>query len=1060
MDCNISYYLRLSLFVLLWMGMPSQLAAQASIDSLKAILKSNISDKERVDINNTIARSEPKDSSNVALHCEKALQLSRKIDYPEGISDAYYNLGISALFRDNYQLAREWYMKALHTAQGATYRKGEAKAYSGLGDVYKMQIQFPESLDCFSKALEIFTELGDEILAAFTIDRIGQIYRYQANYSEALKYFHLALDRLSGLSVEPHHLGDLHIDIGRTYNDQAQYPEAVDHYLSALEIFERTGDKIGKANAYNDIGVAFYEQKNYEKALDYYTKSLKLDLALGKEIGTANSYNNIALIHEHQNRLDSAIHYYQQCITVASESQNNYILAWAYNGMAIVYQKKQEYSQAFDYVQQAIALREVNGENAELAQSYNTLGKNYLALAQYGKALAIYRKSQLICDKIGNPLNLKDALEGISLSYEGLNEMAKAYPYHKRFKAVADSLASEENERALLSRTMQYEFDQKEAMAKAEAERKALLQQQEIQQQRYYIYASIAGFLALLVILVLVYRNRQKQKQTNRLLAKQNVAITAQKEQLQELDQMKSRFFTDISHEFRTPLTIIKGMIDQVEGHDKIKELIKRNSGSLLHLVNQILDLRKMEEGKLELDLSQGNVIQHLQYLMTSYEELAAMKGIQLHFLPREKEILMDFDREKLWQIVSNLLSNAIKFTPEGGHIYVITEIEIDNARAEHSQASLLLTVTDTGAGIPEEEQTQIFDRFYQVKGSTTSQAGNTGSGIGLTFTKELVTLMGGQISLQSKPEQGSSFNIMLPITRKAAMSVFDPQLSTELVYHDRQAVLAAAKHPMSEQPFPKQTGAQTLLIIEDNQDIQYYLSSLLEEHYDIILANDGQEGIDMALEHIPNLIISDVMMPEKDGLEVCSTLKLDERTSHIPIILLTAKASVESRIEGLQRGADAYLAKPFNEKELFVRLENLVELRRSLQQRYQNYQPSPDFERPPPPNNFEQEDAFMAKLQKTVEQNLTDSNFGPSQLCKAMGMSRSTLHLKIKALTNRSTSIFIRTIRLYKAKELLQRGDLNVTQVAFEVGFNDLSYFSKKFSEEFGLNPNKLTQA
>lgn len=530
-------------------------------------------------------------------------------------------------------------------------------------------------------------------------------------------------------------------------------------------------------------------------------------------------------------------------------------------------------------------------------------------------------------------------------------------------------------------------------------------------------------------------------------------------ENLRSLNEFKNLFYTNITHEFRTPLTIISGMIEQVQGHEKVKALIKRNSGNLLNLVNQILDLRKMEQGKLELSLSQGNIIQHLQNLMTSYEELAALKGIQLHFVPKEKEVLMDFDREKLLRIVSNLLSNAIKFTSEGGQIYVTTEITSDSPSAEHTNEALLLTVNDTGIGIPEAQQAHIFNRFYQVKGESNALGKNVGSGIGLTFTKELVSLMGGQISLQSTPNKGSSFTVRLPITRKAAMIQFDPQLPTEAVVvdHSIRPAVEPAKELTSERPFPKQTAAQTLLIIEDNPDIQHYLCSLLEDHYDIILANDGEEGIDMALEHMPSLIISDVMMRKKDGFEVCSTLKIDDRTSHIPIILLTAKAGVESRIEGLERGADAYLAKPFNEKELFVRLENLAELRRSLQQRYQSYQTSADVKLPPAPNNFEQEDAFMAKLQKAVENNLANTDFGPNQLSQALDMSRSHLHLKIKALTNRSTSIIIRTIRLHKAKELLQEGKYTVTQVAAKVGFKDLSYFSKKFTEEFGVNPQTL---
>mgnify|MGYP002624696862 CR=1 FL=1 len=246
-----------------------------------------------------------------------------------------------------------------------------------------------------------------------------------------------------------------------------------------------------------------------------------------------------------------------------------------------------------------------------------------------------------------------------------------------------------------------------------------------------------------------------------------------------------------------------------------------------------------------------------------------------------------------------------------------------------------------------------------------------------------------------------------------------------------------------------------SLLIIEDNPDVVQYLRSLLEDQYQLAIARDGEDGISMALERIPDLILSDVMMPKKDGFEVCATLKKDERTSHIPIILLTAKADTDSRIAGLERGADAYLAKPFDQKELFVRLETLLELRRALKRRYHSLEPAP----PSPDTGLQQEDAFIEKLKAVILDRLDDENFGIAELCKAAAMSRSQLHLKIKALTDRSTSHFIRAVRLHKAKELLRNSHLNITEVAFEVGFNDPAYFSRSFSEEFGLSPRDFTQ-
>ncbi|MCB0549481.1 MAG: response regulator [Phaeodactylibacter sp.] len=583
-----------------------------------------------------------------------------------------------------------------------------------------------------------------------------------------------------------------------------------------------------------------------------------------------------------------------------------------------------------------------------------------------------------------------------------------------------------------------------------------------------WFYALIF-LLAGLAAVTWIWRLRVRINEATRQIREDKEIIETQAEQLKEIDKAKTLFFTNISHEFRTPLTVISGMANQIEGQHKIKELIRRNSLSLLNLVNQILDLRKLELGKMKLDLVQGDIVKYLQYILASYEAMAELKGVTLHFLPREKALFMDFDQEKLVRIISNLLSNAIKFTPAGNDVYLILEKSVLEKETGPATEALCLRVSDTGIGISPEKQTHIFDRFYQVEDVAETKEQKTsrakvdfemaGSGVGLALIKDLITLMGGTISLESKPGKGSTFTVLLPVSREAVKVEIEQQ-AVEGLATVAQGPVETGKVPaplLAKPAFAASSSELSLLIIEDNRDIQQYLITLLEPKYTLYLASDGQEGIEMAFEHMPDLIISDVMMPKKDGLEVCDTLKNDKRTSHIPIVLLTAKGSVESRIQGLERGADAYLAKPFNEKELFIRLEKLAELRQLLQHRYQQIRPSAETVPAEMSASFEKEDAIMAKLQKIVEDHLDDTSFGPAQLCEAMGMSRSHLHLKIKALTNRSTSIFIRTIRLHKAKELLQKGELNVTQVAFEVGFNDLSYFSRTFTEEFGVNPQNV---
>ena len=539
----------------------------------------------------------------------------------------------------------------------------------------------------------------------------------------------------------------------------------------------------------------------------------------------------------------------------------------------------------------------------------------------------------------------------------------------------------------------------------------------------YSFYALLIGGAVLFAYQFQL--NRQLEKQENR--------------RLKELDAFKSKLYTNITHEFRTPLTIISGMVEQINGHDQEKNMIKRNSSNLLNLVNQILDLRKLESGMMQLELVQDNIIAHLRYIFESFQSFAQSEGITLHFLPDAEEVWMDYDPEKVLRIISNLLSNAIKFTPRGGDVYLI----VNNTRRVFKTRRVLLTikVKDTGIGIPPDKLPRVFDQFYQVE-DPTIQA-KTGTGIGLTLTKELVNLMQGTITVDSTPGEGSTFTVELPIMQKAKVEIH--AAPPETIGTLPLAGIEMEKKEAQDHP--------TLLIIEDNTDIAQYLISCLQHLYQVEVAENGEEGIDTALDLVPDIIISDVMMPLKDGFEVVDTLKNDERTSHIPIILLTARVDAESRLAGLRRGADAYLTKPFNQEELLIRLENLLVIRKNLQARY--HTPTP--KEPSQEKSIQIEDEFIKKVKKIIEDHLHDEDFDVNRLCHKVGMSRSNLHRKIKTLTKRSTSHYIRAVRLHKARELLKDTGLNVSEVAYQVGFRDPRYFSRTFSEEFGRSPSEL---
>ena len=547
---------------------------------------------------------------------------------------------------------------------------------------------------------------------------------------------------------------------------------------------------------------------------------------------------------------------------------------------------------------------------------------------------------------------------------------------------------------------------------------------------------------------------RRQVKRATGKIRKDKVIIEKQAEKLRELDEAKSEFFTNISHEFRTPLTIISGMVEQVRDKpeawlDKGTQMIKQNTHHLLDLINQILDLRKLDSKHLTLNLVQGDIVKHLEYIINAYHSHADSLGLKLHFLATQSSIIMDYDPDKILRIVSNLLSNAIKYNKEQGDIYCQVQ------QVEHNgQDVLQLHVRDTGTGIPEEKLPAIFNRFYQI--NTSGSKKTTGSGIGLALVHALVELMKGAIEVNSEIDVGTTFLIKIPITRNAKLTDVDMEVPVARPeWQVGSATALSVQEDIVMHDMQKDVDLPNVLIVEDNSEIVQLMVADLQDHYHLYIANNGQEGIDKAIQEIPDIIISDVMMPEKNGYELTQTLKNDERTSHIPIILLTAKADIDSKIKGLERGADAYLAKPFYRRELHVRLKQLLALREKLQQRYSG-QTDPQFvPLADDPQNPVFEDAFIQKVYTSIAANISDPQYGILRLTRDLGMSRSQVFRKIKALTGTSPALFIRSYRLREGKKLLTTTDLTISEIAYDVGFSSLQYFSDAFMEEFGIRPS-----
>jgi len=523
-------------------------------------------------------------------------------------------------------------------------------------------------------------------------------------------------------------------------------------------------------------------------------------------------------------------------------------------------------------------------------------------------------------------------------------------------------------------------------------------------------------------------------------------------ERLKELDQVKSDFFSNITHEFRTPLTLILGHLEQViptiEDKRAKQELIvvKRNARLLEKLINQLLDIAKIEANRMDIDLRRGNLVPFVQELQRSFLSLAERKGVSLKYESAEEIINMDFDPDKIELIIYNLLSNAFKFTDKGEVSLHVSRLSKDGT--DHVK----LVVQDSGIGIVEDQIDKVFDRFYQSENSRWRK--NKGTGIGLALVKDLVDLHKGTIELKSISGVGTEISILLPVHQSAVSDTETEMRIPELNPIDPDLEVAHIPVPKQETLSEQEIMAQNIvLVVEDNDDIRNFLRLTLEPDYRVFESVDGESGIAKAIELIPDIIISDIMMPGKDGFELAKTLKAQEKTSHIPIILLTAKAGVDNRIKGLETGADAYIPKPFSSEELHARIKNLINNRQKLKEKYsRTLLVKPDVVQEP-----SMQEKFLMKVKAVVEEHLSNEHFTVEQLSREVGMSRAQLHRKLIALTGVSASRFVRNYRLEHAHELLKKRVGTVSEIAYRVGYGSPAYFTKCFTEDFGISPSRL---
>ncbi len=875
----------------------------------------------------------------------------------------------------------------------------------------------------------------------------GYAFSLEGKFPEALPHHRRELQfAMQTNDLELH--GKALNSLGNVFHSMGRNDSAIVYLLQSVKAKEQVGNQKDIASAYANIGNVFSDEKASGKAIEYLEKALKIRLGLpGGERSAIFTYNNLSVAYGGKGDTDKAIEYAQKGLELAESSGNKFLAAVLAGNISELLLKKGEVDIAISLAESSVkTLAELN-RKANIVYPYTVLSMAWLKKGDPARALAANQQGYAIMEelKLGEPLAVY--YENFANAYEALGDHKQAFFWLKKFMVLDDSLFNKEKISAIAEIETKFETEKKEA----QLVKQQLELERQSGQKRTILISAIAAMLALGGGFQ-YFRNKQRIKQKETELAAQ--LEHAEAEKLREMNDVKSTFFANISHEFRTPLTLIVSPLEQMMNgsfqgdFQKYYRIMHRNGKRLLDLVNQLLDLSKLESGKLKLQVAENDLGRFVSAIAYSFESLADRQHVDLQVIVPNEPFICHFDPDKVEKILANLISNAFKFTSEGGSVAVKLIPEKIGEDGQRCQ----IVVRDTGIGIPADQLPHIFERFSK----TTSSEVQPGSGIGLALTKELVELHLGQIEVESQEGAGTSFMVTLPVGKaffNANEMVAAPDLAQfknvaadrpEKVINPQTAIMDTLS--LSSKPI--------ILIAEDNADVRGFIADQFRGTYQILEAENGKLALQKALETTPDLIISDIMMPEMDGTEFCKLLKINEKTSHIPVVMLTALAEQRDRLKGLETGADDYLVKPFDARELQVRVANLIAGRQKLQEHYRKTLNA----FAPKEVKAESLDAmFLSKVRDAVEANLDDENFSVVELGSQVGMSRSQLHRKLSALTGFSPNEVIRNMRLERAKQLLEQKAGNASEVSYMTGFNSPAYFAKCFKDYFGVTPSEV---
>jgi signal transduction histidine kinase/DNA-binding response OmpR family regulator/tetratricopeptide (TPR) repeat protein len=1013
--------------------------SQSKADSLRHVLQNTTGEQARITVLNQLSfELNYSDPDQAQQYAREAIALGSKINDQKSVAAAYRNLAIVQQNLGNYHQALAYADSAASIYEKIPDSIGMTAVYSTKGNLSYYLSDFRQALRFYEQAYNIYDNAGLTSRSAIMINNIALVLMEMSNYTEALN-----------------------------------------KYFEALQLQDDIQNEPGKALTLRSIGMAYFNLRNFDKAIEYYQQSLEICERLNDEFGIAAAYSNIGNALGMKGKPAEALARFEKALKIFEEKRDMNSMALVYAQMGHYQALSGEDEQALEYLEKAIQINRQTGNRHNLGYVLHDLALLQIRKRQFDPAFENLQQCEEIFRETGDVNMLSQTFDAFSKYHEQSGDYRRSLDYFRKFNRIKDSLFAIEADERIAAAEWRYESEKHEAESERLLHDNRLkeLQIQSHRQSRNFFLA-LAGII-LLAALFLFYRYRIKQKtaailkQKNKELAEQSAQIQRQKEKiesqyskLKELDEAKTRFFANISHEFRTPLTLIQGPLDDVLGSDDAKllsedsrfriRLAHRNIRQLHSLVEQLLDLSKIKAGKMKLRAERQNLAGYLRRVVNTFESaIPRHKKIVIDFSCEPKELWLFYDAEKMDQIINNLISNAIKSIDASGEINLSLKVPFSGNQPDGLEAEFAeIVISDNGKGIPAADLPKIFDRFFRAGDS--SLQNEPGTGIGLELTRELVELHGGSISAESEPGKGSIFTLQLPL---GSAHLDEDEIIEEMPSEpiDEDTAISAA----TDEAFAATTPAGQkfcVLVVEDHQEMREYIAGHLAGEFRLLQASNGREALKIIEQQLPDLIVSDLMMPEMDGLALLSQIRNSKKTGDIPFVLLTAKASDEDRMSGYQQKADAYITKPFQAGELLLRIRNLLESREAVKEKYSHKIISVELAGQ---HLAPADQQFLEKMKEAVLQNMADDEFGIQQIAEKAFLSERQLRRKLTELTGLTPIDFIRQIRLQQAKLLIEKNVYNtISEVSATVGFNNPAYFSRLFKKMFGQTPQEMLKA